>query len=246
MQGMFGSCTGLTSLSLSNFNTSSVTNMAEMFKSCNKLTDLSLSSFNTTKVTTMYCMFKDCKGLKYLSLSSFDMSNVTNVNGMLSLGSTNTIHRLYTPYNNKSEISIETGSTLYYSGSAVTNIPANSSSSMNYFVDDSVHTFTTTERYINKNATQHIHRIIKTCSVCSYSKMTSTTEIHSYEVGSEKCVCGRTMSFVQDKDNIESEIILIKDDIFKEFSVSENIKIEPFFDKRQLKFKIVSEKEDAE
>ena len=41
---MFYNCTFLTSLDVSNFNTSNVTNMSYMFQSCSKLTTLDLSS----------------------------------------------------------------------------------------------------------------------------------------------------------------------------------------------------------
>ena len=41
---MFYNCASLTSLDVSNFNTSNVTNMSYMFQSCSKLTTLDLSS----------------------------------------------------------------------------------------------------------------------------------------------------------------------------------------------------------
>ena len=84
MSGMFGSCTKLTSLDLSSFNTSKVTNMYGMFESCTKLTSLDLSSFNTSKVTNMNGMFRHCYSLKSLNLSSFNTSKVTNMYGMFS------------------------------------------------------------------------------------------------------------------------------------------------------------------
>ena len=63
MKSMFGNCSKLTSLDVSNWNTSSVTNMNSMFYNCTSLTSLNLSSFNTSKVTDMYCMFHNCKSL---------------------------------------------------------------------------------------------------------------------------------------------------------------------------------------
>ncbi|MBR5170138.1 MAG: BspA family leucine-rich repeat surface protein, partial [Muribaculaceae bacterium] len=54
---------GLTSLDLSHFNTSKVTNMGEMFYGCSSLTSLDLSSFNTAKVTKTSYMFGDCSNL---------------------------------------------------------------------------------------------------------------------------------------------------------------------------------------
>ena len=79
MNNMFGSCSGLTSLDLSNFNTSNVTNMSEMFYGCEGLTSLDLSNFNTSNVTEMSYMFQKCNRLKFLDLSKWDTSKVTNM-----------------------------------------------------------------------------------------------------------------------------------------------------------------------
>ena len=79
---MFDSCYGLTSLDLSNFNTSNVTNMNQMFYECNYLTSLDLSNFNTSNVTSMSYMFYNCYNLTSLDLSSFNTSAVTNMGYM--------------------------------------------------------------------------------------------------------------------------------------------------------------------
>ena len=73
---MFNGCSALTSLDLSSFNTSKVTNMQDMFNGCSALTSLDLSSFNTSKVTNMQNIFYGCYNLKYLDISSFDTSKV--------------------------------------------------------------------------------------------------------------------------------------------------------------------------
>ena len=52
-----------------------------MFKNA-RLTTLDLSSFDTTNVTDMSYMFKNAR-LTTLDLSSFDMSNVSILNSML-------------------------------------------------------------------------------------------------------------------------------------------------------------------
>ena len=78
----FNNCTGLTSLDLSNFDTSAVTNMHAMFSGCSGLTSLNLSSFNTSAVTNMNYMFSGCTGLTSLNLSSFNTSAVTNMSNM--------------------------------------------------------------------------------------------------------------------------------------------------------------------
>ena len=54
---MFGHCSGLTSLNLSNFDTSNIVDMSLMFVGCSKLTSLDLSSFNTSNVIKMTQMF---------------------------------------------------------------------------------------------------------------------------------------------------------------------------------------------
>ena len=160
MGTIFYGCSGLTNLNLSNFDTSKVTNMSSMFYDCSNITSLDLSGFITSNVTTMYYMFADCSGLKTLNLSNFDTSTVKNMSGMFSgcsnlisldlssfdmtnaetynymldFGSTGKLKTLKTPYNNKSALSITTGSTLYNveTGAVVTSVPANTTKSLTY------------------------------------------------------------------------------------------------------------------
>ena len=79
---MFSGCRSLTSLDLSSFNTSNVTDMSGMFSGCSSLTSLDLSNFNTSKVTKMWHMFNNCSILTSLDLSSFNTSKVTNMSRM--------------------------------------------------------------------------------------------------------------------------------------------------------------------
>ena len=65
---MFSRCTSLTSLDLSNFDTSNVTDMGVMFNSCSGLTSLDLSNFDTSKVTSMIGMFFECTSLTSLKM----------------------------------------------------------------------------------------------------------------------------------------------------------------------------------
>ncbi len=110
MGGMFDSYKG-TTLDLSTFDTSKVTQMYSMFASCINLITLDLSNFNTSKVTNMNSMFDDQlnkTGIKAtiifpkgfgsvatnmsnmfryysgttLDLSNFNTSKVTNMNSM--------------------------------------------------------------------------------------------------------------------------------------------------------------------
>ena len=71
-----------TSLDLSKWDTSNVTSMNGMFESCSRLTSLDLSGFDTSNVVDMTNMFKNCSGLTSLDLSNFKTSNVTTMNGM--------------------------------------------------------------------------------------------------------------------------------------------------------------------
>ena len=88
MDHMFSNTYNLTTLDLSNFNTSKVTNMDSMFFTSG-LTSLNLSSFNTSKVTDMSYMFYDMRNLTSLDLSNFDTSKVTNMNYMFYLDDEN-------------------------------------------------------------------------------------------------------------------------------------------------------------
>jgi len=77
MNYMFHDTSSLTSLNLSNFDTSKVTNMEAMFSGMSNLTTLNLSNFNTSQVTNMSNMFYNVSNLTSLNLSSFNTSQVT-------------------------------------------------------------------------------------------------------------------------------------------------------------------------
>ena len=84
MRSMFESCSNLVSLDVYNVNTSNVTNMRFMFFKCGELASVNLSSFNTSKVTDMSCMFYGCTNLTTIDLSNFDTSNVKDMSYMFS------------------------------------------------------------------------------------------------------------------------------------------------------------------
>ena len=81
---MFYGCSSLTSLKLSSFNTSNVTNMSFMFSGCTNMTRISVGyQFVTSKVTNMDGMFRACSSLTSLDLiKDFDTSNVTTMQYM--------------------------------------------------------------------------------------------------------------------------------------------------------------------
>ena len=83
MNGMFENDKVLTNIVFGdNFNTSNATNMTAMFNYCVKLTNIDLSSFDTSNVTMMERMFAGCSSLTILDLSNFDTSNVTTMRAM--------------------------------------------------------------------------------------------------------------------------------------------------------------------
>lgn len=69
------------SLNLSNFDVSQVTDMQYMF-AYNSLSNVNLNNFNTGNVNTMLCMFQESESLKSIDVSSFNTSNVYDMNGM--------------------------------------------------------------------------------------------------------------------------------------------------------------------
>ena len=79
MYQMFNCCSGLTSLDVSNLNTSNVTNMSGMFDSCGGLTSLDVSSFDASNVNYFDRVFNSCSSLTSLNLSNFNTSNVVSM-----------------------------------------------------------------------------------------------------------------------------------------------------------------------
>ena len=71
-----------TTINLTGFDTSNVTDMSFMFAFCNA-SSLDVSSFDTRNVTRMNSMFYSTK-IPTLDLSSFDTSNVTDTKWMFS------------------------------------------------------------------------------------------------------------------------------------------------------------------
>ena len=78
MAGMFQIYnSSLTSLDVSNWDTSNVTDMSYMFCYCRALTSLDVSKWNTSNVTTMRHMFMNCSNLNTIILGeNFGQSNI--------------------------------------------------------------------------------------------------------------------------------------------------------------------------
>ena len=74
--GMFKNCENLADLKLpKNFITSKVTNISDMFNGCKKLTSLDLSGWDTSNITEMNNLFKN-SGIKIIDISNWDLSNL--------------------------------------------------------------------------------------------------------------------------------------------------------------------------
>ena len=118
MNSMFNSCSNLTNLDLSNFDTRLVTDMAFMFYKCENLTNLDLSNFDTQQVTTMGAMFSGCSSLTELDLSNFNTSQVTNMISMFS-GCTNLLILNITNFKTDKVIYMNN---MFFSCSSLTNL----------------------------------------------------------------------------------------------------------------------------
>ena len=81
---MFSTCSKLTSLDVTNFNTAKVTDMRFMFCNCVALTSLDVTNFNTANVTGMTRMFLGCSSLTSLDVRNFNTAKVTDMSYMFS------------------------------------------------------------------------------------------------------------------------------------------------------------------
>lgn len=83
MYYMFRDCSSLTSIDLSNLRPSDkLKNITSMFYKCTKLEFANLSNFNTTSITDLYQIFYYCSSLISVNLTGWDTSNVTRFNRM--------------------------------------------------------------------------------------------------------------------------------------------------------------------
>ena len=81
MSYMFGPCVATEIRGLENFNTSNVTSMAGMFD-YTKVASINVSSFDTSNVTSMLQMFDYTSATEIRGLENFNTSNVTNMEAM--------------------------------------------------------------------------------------------------------------------------------------------------------------------
>lgn len=79
-QEMFANKTNLTTVDLSNLDTSSVTTMKKMFNKCTNLSNIE-GELKTNNVTDMYAMFQNCTNLETLNVSNWNISKVEDMSG---------------------------------------------------------------------------------------------------------------------------------------------------------------------
>ena len=80
MGNMFLNCRNLIGIVFGDyFDTSSVVDMSYMFDYCTKLTSIDVSSFDTSNVTLMNSLFYHCDKLIELDLTNFNTDKVTNL-----------------------------------------------------------------------------------------------------------------------------------------------------------------------
>ena len=84
MANMFSDCEVIETLDVSMLDTSNVTTMSSMFSHNDKMTSLNISNFDTSNVTNMHYMFASCDLLETLDVSHFNTSKVERFGGMFS------------------------------------------------------------------------------------------------------------------------------------------------------------------
>lgn len=83
LKSVFSECTGVLALDVSGWDTSNVTNMYGLFYRCWRLATVGdLSNWDTSKVTDMSKIFYECKALGGVDVSGFDTSNVKTMQYM--------------------------------------------------------------------------------------------------------------------------------------------------------------------
>ena len=82
MNSMFYHCRNIVKLNLTSLDTSNVTTMGEMFYNCRSIVNLDFSSLDTSKVIDMENIFYGCSGLTTVDLSSLNTSKLQKATGM--------------------------------------------------------------------------------------------------------------------------------------------------------------------
>ena len=83
MYAMFHTCSSLTQLDASNWDTSKVVSMQEMLRDCKQLTQLDVSNWDTSQVVSIYYMFSDCKSLSNVIANNVSTSTLSTLVAVL-------------------------------------------------------------------------------------------------------------------------------------------------------------------
>jgi len=78
LQRMFFGCTLLTSVNITNWDTSNVTVMRQMFDGCENLVSLDIAHWDTGNVTDMRWLFGNCTKLSSVNIDKWDVSKVND------------------------------------------------------------------------------------------------------------------------------------------------------------------------
>ena len=80
----WANCTLLTSLDVSGWDVSAVTNLTYAWYDCTSLTSLDVSGWDVSAVTSLFYAWANCTSLTSLDVSGWDVSQVTTASNMLS------------------------------------------------------------------------------------------------------------------------------------------------------------------
>ena len=80
MNNMFSGCSSLENIDLTDFNTSSLTQLSSIFSGCSSLKSIDLSKFDISNVQDMSYIFYNCISLKTINLANFNGHNIVNMN----------------------------------------------------------------------------------------------------------------------------------------------------------------------
>lgn len=78
-KGVFSGCSNITSLDLSSWNTSKVTDIGELFQGCSSLKTIDLSNFNMIKVTSIRRTFRGCSKLEEINFNGTNVNKITDM-----------------------------------------------------------------------------------------------------------------------------------------------------------------------
>ena len=82
MEGLFSGCASLQTLDLSRWDVSKVTSFVKVFSYCINLTNLNISTWDVSHATTLVQMFSATQSLTTLDIANWDVSNVEEFGGL--------------------------------------------------------------------------------------------------------------------------------------------------------------------